>query len=294
MEKSIMQLLSTLRLATGMLLLAGVVGFAQADPDPKVLRVCADPNNLPLSDKAGHGYENRIAQLIGEELGRPLEYVWFPQRMGFIRNTLRAPNGSGGFKCDLVIGVPADYEMTANTRPYLHSAWTMVFADRPELAAVKSPEDVMTLPDEVRSKLRFGVFTHTPPLDWLFDHKLFDQAVPYPALSGDPDEIPGQIVAKDLAEGKIDVAMVWGPIGGYFAKQAKQPMRVVPFASTKELKFDYLLSLGVRHPDKEWRATLDAIIAKRQNDIDAILKEFGIPLLQISSPTHAAAAPGNS
>jgi ABC-type amino acid transport substrate-binding protein len=118
--------------------------------------------------------------------------------------------------------------------------------------------------------------------------------VAYQALSGDPDEIPGRIVAKDLAEGKIDVAMIWGPIGGYFAKQAKQPMRVVPFASTNSLKFDYLLSLGVRHPDKEWRATLDAIIAKRQADIDAILRDFGIPLLQIPAPIHAAAPPGNS
>ncbi len=289
-----MHLFSTIRIAIGLLLVVAVAGSAQADPDATVLRVCADPNNLPLSDKAGHGYENRIAQLIGEELGRPVEYVWFPQRMGFVRNTLRAPNGSGGFKCDLIIGVPEDYEMTANTRPYLHSAWTMVFPDRPDLASVKTPEDVMALPAEVRGKLRFGVFTHTPPLDWLFDHQLFDQAVPYPALSGDPEEIPGQIVANDLAEGKIDVAMVWGPIGGYFAKQAKQPMRVVPFASTKTLKFDYQLSLGVRHPDKAWRATLDAIIAKRQSDIDAILRDFGIPLLQIPLPVHAAATPGNS
>jgi quinoprotein dehydrogenase-associated probable ABC transporter substrate-binding protein len=289
------KLYTYLRLAIGLLLIVGAVGLAQADPDAKVLRVCADPNNLPLSDKAGHGYENRIAQLIGEELGRPVEYVWFPQRMGFVRNTLRAPRESGGFKCDLIIGVPEDYEMTANTRPYLHSAWTMVFADRPELASLKTPEDVMSLPPEVRGKLRFGVFTHTPPLDWLFDHKLFDQAVPYPALSGDPDEIPGQIVANDLAEGKIDIAMVWGPIGGYFAKLSKTPMRVVPFVSTKQLKFDYQLSLGVRHPDKEWKATLDAIIAKRQADIDAILKDYGIPLLQLpSSAAHAASAPGNS
>jgi quinoprotein dehydrogenase-associated probable ABC transporter substrate-binding protein len=288
------KLFANLRVAIGFMMVLGAVGFAQADPDAKVLRVCADPNNLPLSNKAGNGYENRIAQLIGEELGRPVEYVWFPQRMGFVRNTLRAPNASGGFKCDLIIGVPEDYEMTANTRPYLHSAWTMVFADRPELASVKTPEDVLALPAEVLGKLRFGVFTHTPPLDWMFDHKLFDQAVAYPALSGDPDEIPGQIVAKDLAEGKIDVAMVWGPIGGYFAKQAKQPMRVIPFASTKHLKFDYQLSLGVRHPDKEWRATLDAIIAKRQPDIDAILRDFGVPLLQIPQPVHAAATPGNS
>jgi quinoprotein dehydrogenase-associated probable ABC transporter substrate-binding protein len=258
-------------------------------PDTTVLRVCADPHNPPLSDRSGSGYENRIAELIGRDLGLPVEYVWMPQRMGFIRNTLKASDGHGGFKCDLVIGVPADFEMTANTRPYLHSSWVMVFADRPELAAIKSADDVLNLPANVLSRLRFGAFTHTQPLDWVFKHDLFDQTVAYQTLSGDPDEFPGRIVADDLATGKIDVAMVWGPIGGYFAKQSKQALRVVAFASTPQLKFDYMLSFGVRHPDKEWRDKLDGIIARRQGDIDRILEDYGVPLLELPPPAQTVA-----
>lgn len=265
-----------------------VLGSAHANPDPKVLRVCADPNNMPLSDKEGHGYENRIAQLIGEELGRAVEYAYLPQRMGFIRNTLRAPNGRGGFKCDLVIGVPDDYELTANTRPYLRSTWVMILPERPEFASVKTPDDVLALPPATLRRLRFGAFTHSPPLDWVFKNNLFDQAVVYQALSADPDEIPGQIVSNDLVSGKIDVAMVWGPIGAYFAKQSGKPLRVVPFSSTPEIRYDYLLSMGVRIPDKEWRATIDAVIARRQADIDSILREYGVPLLDLPPMKTAA------
>jgi len=260
-------------------------GPALADPDPQALRVCADPNNLPLSDKDGKGYENRIAQLIGEELGRPVTYTFMPQRMGFIRNTLRASDGHGGYKCDLVIGVPADYDMTANTRPYLHSTWVMIVPERPEFAPLKTPDDILTLPEAVRAKLRFGTFTHSPPLDWVFAHGLFNQAVIYKALSADPDELPGRIVSEDLANGKIDVAMVWGPIGAYFAQHASVPMRVLPFASTKEIRYDYLLSIGVRVPDKKWRETIDAVVAKRQADIDRILRDYAVPLLELPAVT---------
>jgi len=252
-----------------------------AGPDGKVLRVCADPNNLPLSDRNGNGYENRIAELVGQDLGLPLEYVWAPQRMGFIRNTLKASDGRGGFRCDLVIGVPTDYELTATTRPYLHSSWVMVLADRPELAGVQSSDDLLKLPAESRAKLRFGAFTKTQPLDWLFKHDLFEQTVAYQTMSADPDEFPGQIIAADLAAGRIDVALVWGPIGGYFAKQAKTPLRVRPLESTAKYKFDYLLSFGVRQQDKEWRETLDAVIARHQIDIDRILDEYGVPRLEL-------------
>ena len=261
---------------------AGLV--SAAGPDGKVLRVCADPNNLPLSDRSGKGYENRIAELVGRDLGLPLEYVWAPQRMGFIRNTLKAPDGRGGFRCDLVIGVPTDYELTATTRPYLHSSWVMVLADRPELAGVQSADDLLKLPAELRARLRFGAFTKTQPFDWLFKHDLFDQTTVYQTLSADPDEFPGQIISADLAAGKIDVALVWGPIGGYYAKQAKKPLRVRPLESTPQYKFDYLLSFGVRQPDKEWRETLDAVIARHQADIDRILDEYGVPRLELPRP----------
>lgn len=282
-----MSLATMLRLAV--LSILTFTGLASAaGPDGKVLRVCADPNNLPLSDMNGKGYENRIAELIGQDLGLPVEYVWYPQRMGFIRNTLKAADGRGRFRCDLVIGVPLDYEMTATTRPYLHSSWVMVLADRPQLAGVKSTDDLLKLPADARAKLRFGAFTKTQPLDWLFKHDLFEQTAVYQSMSADPDEFPGQIISQDLSAGKIDVAFVWGPIGGYFAKQEKTALRVLPMESTPQYKFDYLLSLGVRHPDKEWRAILDAVIARRQADIDHILDEYGVPRLALPQPAVVA------
>jgi len=277
------------RVAALFLIFVASAASSAVGPDTKVLRVCADPNNPPLSDRSGGGYENRIAELIGRDLGLPVEYEWLPQRMGFIRNTLKASDGHGGFKCDLVIGVPADFELTANTRPYLHSSWVMVFADRPEFAEIRNADDVLKLPAEVLSKLRFGAFTHTQPLDWVFKHELFDQTVAYQTLSGDPDEFPGRMVADDLAAGKIDVAMVWGPIGGYFAKQSRTPLRMVNFTSTPQLKFDYLLSFGVRQPDKEWRDKLDGIIARHQADIDRILRDYGVPLLELPPPAQTVA-----
>jgi ABC-type amino acid transport substrate-binding protein len=124
----------------------------------------------------------------------------------------------------------------------------------------------------------------------LFNHELFDQTVPYQALSADPDEFPGRIISSDLAAGKIDVALVWGPIGGYFARQSKQPLRVVPFVTTAQLKFDYSLAMGVRQPDRAWRDTVDAVIARRQTEIDHILDEYAVPRLELSPPQTAAGA----
>jgi quinoprotein dehydrogenase-associated probable ABC transporter substrate-binding protein len=277
-------------IASALFALLVSVAAQAAGPDPKVLRVCADPRSPPLSDSAGGGYENRIAELVGSDLGLPVEYVWMPQRMGFIRNTLRAADGRGGFRCDIVMGVPADYEMTATTRPYLHSSWVMVLADRPELAAVRSADDLLRLPPDILARLRFGAFTKTQPLDWLFKHELYGQTTVYQTLSGDPDEFPGQIVSGDLVDGKIDIALVWGPIGGYFAKQAKAPLRVVALSSTPQFKFDYLLSFGVRHPDKAWRDRLDGVIARRQADIDRILDDYGVPRLELPPPPPASGA----
>ena len=279
--------LRTLRAFTLGLSFSLVCGSALADPDAAHLRVCADPNNMPLSDDAGNGYENRIAQLIADELKLPLQYTYLPQRMGFIRNTLRASDGQGGYKCDLVIGVPSDYEMTSNTRPYLHSMWVMVLPDRPEFAGLKSPDDLLTLPPEVLHKLKLGTFTHSPPLDWVFEHKLFDQAVIYQAMAADPKVTPGQVVSQDLVDGKIDVALVWGPIGAYYAKRSGRAFRVLPFVSDKKLRYDYVLAMGVRVPEKQWAARVDAVIAKRQADIDRILKEFDVPLMDLPAPAAA-------
>lgn len=257
-----------------------------------VLRVCADPQSLPLSNRKQEGYENKIAELLAKDLGWKLEYTWFPQRMGFIRNTLRAkdPN-SERFKCDLVIGVPAGFELASTTKPYFRSTYALAYVKGRGLDSVKTPEDLLKLPPEKLSKLKFGVFMQTPPVDWLLRHKLFDQAVSYQRQSGDPEAYPGEIIEKDLSAGKIDVAFAWGPIAGYFAKMApRRNIEVVPFRPDPEIKFDYAIAMGVRFGEKDWKAKVEQLVEKNRPQIQSILASYGAPLLDEQGNFITAAA----
>lgn len=249
--------------------------------DKRVLRVCADPNSMPLSNKTGEGFENKLAELFAKQLGWSVEYTWFPQRMGFIRQTLRAkvPN-SDEFKCDLVMGVPEGYELTATSKPYLRSVWAAAYLKGRGLDGVAAPEDILKLDPAKLGKLRFGIFAQTPPVDWLLRNRLIDQAVSYTRQSGDPDETPYKLLERDLAEGKIDVAFVWGPIAGYSARQGGVPgMVVVPFPVEKDIQFDFPISMGVRHADKAWRNRVDRFIDEQRDQIRALLASYGVPQL---------------
>lgn len=288
----------SLRFSLAAVFLATAVPAAAQQPavgEDGVLRVCADPQSLPLSNRKQEGYENKIAELLARELGWKLEYTWFPQRIAFIRNTLRAkePN-SERFKCDLVIGVPAGFELASTTKPYYRSTYALAYVKGRGLDSVKTPEDLLKLPPETLSKLKFGVFMQTPPVDWLLRHKLFDQAVSYQRQSGDPEAYPGEIVEKDLSAGKIDVAFAWGPIAGYFAKMApKSNIEVVPFKPDPEIKFDYAIAMGVRFGEKEWKSRVEQLVEKNQPQIQSILASYGAPLLDAQGNfISAAATPG--
>lgn len=249
------------------------------------LRVCADPNNLPLSHRNGEGYENHIAAEMARDFGRKLEYTYFPQRMGFVRNTLRKqdPN-SRQFACDLIIGVPAGYEMTATTKPYMRSTYALVFPVAKGLEKVQTPNDLLQLPEKELHALRIGVFVQSPGADWLLKNRLLQQAVPYAQQSGDPNENPNSIIERELASGNIDAAIVWGPIAGHLVrKHSGEPAwRAVPFVSDEQIKFDFSIAMGVRYGEKEWKAQVDEWIASHHERIEAILIGFGIPLLDES------------
>lgn len=256
-----------------------------------VLRVCADPNNMPLSNDKGEGYENKIAAEMAHDFGYKVEYTYFPQRMGFVRHTLREklPN-SERFKCDLIIGVPKGYDLTATTQPYLHSTYIMVVPNKPEYANIKTPDDLLRLPPDELHKLHFGIFSQTPAVDWLLAHNLIDQAYSYQVQSGDPAAYPGELIERDLAAGKIDVAFIWGPIGAYFAKRAGDAVRVVPFPPEKDIHFDYRISMGVRHGEKAWHDKVDQWIGANQDKIDRILTSYNVPLLKpIDAPDEKKA-----
>jgi mxaJ protein len=263
------------------LALAPLAPAALAQDAPRqALRVCQDPNNLPLSNTAGEGIENRIAEVFGKALGLPVTYYSFPQRMGFIRNTLRFKLPGQDFACDIVMGVPLGFDQVSVTKPYYHSTYALVYAQGRGLDQVRSAEDFLKLDRALLGKLRIGVYDRSPATEWLKRHGLVDSGVPYAMLSADPQQYPGEIIEKDLAGGKLDVAIVWGPIAGFFAKRVKTPaLTVVPLRSEPGVRFDYQMAMGVRHGEREWKQQVEALIDSQREQIQAILQEFGVPLV---------------
>ena len=245
-----------------------------------VLRVCQDPNNLPFSDLQSQGFENKIAELFASKLGWKLEYYSFPQRMGFIRNTLRFKLPGESYRCDLVMGVPAGYEQVSATRPYYRSAYALVYPEGGKLAGVRTAEDFLAIGADKLKNLRIGVYDRSPASDWLVKHGLLEQGVPYRMLNADPDNNPGEIIEKDLATGKLDAAIVWGPIAGFFAKRVSEPrLRVVPLSSEDGVRLDYDIAMGVRFGEPEWKANVERLIAENQPVIERILRDYGVPVL---------------
>ena len=280
----------------GAALLAAGVGPAAAQdaPQPRTaFRVCQDPNNMPFSNDKGEGLENKIAELFAKDLGLPVSYTSFPQRPvypAFIRNTLRYKVPGADFPCDVVLGVPAGVDIVSATKPYYRSTYAMVFAKGKGkgLDAVTTEDQFLALPPATLKKLRIGVYDRSPGSAWLDKHKLVDQGVPFQSISADPAWSAGQIVERDLAEGKIDVAILWGPIAGWSAKQVKgAEMVVVPLQSEPGVKFDFQYAMGVRYGEREWKAQIEGLIDKHKAEIDKILRDYGVPLLDNEAPAAA-------
>lgn len=252
---------------------------ARADEARSAFRPCIDPSNLPFANDKGEGFENRIAALFARQLALPVEPYTFPQRMNFIRNTLRYRLPGEDFRCDVVMSVPAEYDQVSTTRPYYRSSYALVYRRGHGLDRVKSGHDFLELPAAVLRKLRVGVHDRSPAATWLAKHGLEQQAKLYPMMSPDPDRYPGEIVEKELVGGAIDAAIVWGPIAGYYAKRAKADLAVVPLASEPGVKFDYAIAMGVRFGEREWKDTVDKLIVDNQAAIDEILVQYGVPLV---------------
>ncbi len=262
-----------------LLLISAPVGWAFADDN--VFKVCADPNNPPFSDKNGQGFENKLAELLAREQGKRVEYTWFPQRIGFIRNTLKAQQPeSEGYKCDVVIGVPTGYELTLTTKPYYRSTYALVYAKHRGWDEVKSIGDLDRLPPERKAGLRIAMFDGSPATTWMLNHNLIGQGVPYQSMTGDPNTNTAQTLEKDFRAGKIDMAIVWGPIAGYLLQHSKpDSLALLPMRSEKGLKFDFPISMGVRFPDKERKEQLNGLIERKSDEIEALLKQYAIPLV---------------
>jgi quinoprotein dehydrogenase-associated probable ABC transporter substrate-binding protein len=263
--------------------LAAPAAAQDAPPERKALRVCQDPNNLPFSNTKGEGIENRIAEVFGKALGLPVTYYSFPQRLAFIRNTLRYKLPGEDYPCDIVMGVPAGYDQVSVTKPYYRSTYALVFARGKGLDGVKTTEDFLKLDRATLAKLRIGIYDRSPASDWLNKHGLVDSGVPYAMMNADPQQYPGEIIEKDLAAGKLDAAIVWGPIAGYFAQRVKSPqLAVVPMKSEPGVRFDYQMAMGVRYGEREWKQQVESLLESQSTAIAAILNEYGVPVVDES------------
>lgn len=260
--------------------LALACSHAHADEARSAFRPCIDPSNLPFANEHGEGFENRIAELFAKQLGLPVQSYAFPQRMNFIRNTLRYRLPGEDYRCDVVMSIPVGFEQAAATKAYYRSTYALVFPKGTALDAVRTGTDLFALPPDVRNRLHIGIYDKSPASQWLVKHGMEAQAKPYPILSPDPDYSPGDIIEKDLVQGKIDAVIVWGPIAGFYAKRVlSTPLQVVPLASEPGVKFDYAIAMGVRYGEPEWKATIEKLIADNQRAIDGILRDYGVPLV---------------
>jgi quinoprotein dehydrogenase-associated probable ABC transporter substrate-binding protein len=236
------------------------------------LRVCADPANMPFSNDKGEGFENKIAELVAAELNVPVEYTWFPQATGFIRQTLFAK------RCDVVIGYAQGDELVLNTNHYYRSTYALLYRAGSGLDGVDS------LSDPRLKGRRIGVTAGTPPGNVMARLGLIEQAKPYPLMVDRRYDSPGERMIADIRSGDIDAGVLWGPIAGYFAARGGDKLAVVPLL--KEVgtpRMAYRITFGVRSLEDDWKRQLNVVIAKRQADIEAVLLEFGVPLLDEQS-----------
>ncbi len=257
--------------AIGAACVAGAGDSARAPT--RELGVCADPNNMPFSNEREEGFENRIAQLVAREMGASVRYTWWAQRRGFVRNTLRAG------ACDVIMGVPSSYQLVRPTRPYYRSSYVFVSRSDRKL-------DVSSLDDPRLRKLRIGLhlvgddYGSVPPAQALANRGIIRNTVGY-SIYGDysqPDP-PARLI-RAVAEGEVDLAVAWGPLAGYFAKQQQVPLDLTPVSPEIDLPFLPLvfdISMGVRREDVKLQEQLDTIIARHGAEIDRILESYGIP-----------------
>ncbi len=253
-------------------LLLGLAGRVMAADhieavDRTTLRVCSDPASLPFSNHKQQGFENKIADLLAQDLKVPVKYTWYPDATGFLRNTLNAR------RCDLVMGIASGAELVLNTNPYYRSSYVIVTRRKDNL-------DITELHDPRLKKLKIGLTAGTPPSDVIAAQGLMGNVRPYQLVVDTRFDAPGKLMIEDLAKGEIDVALLWGPIAGYYAKNYGDQLTVTPLVKeAKDARMDFYITMGVRPNEIEWKRQIDKLIKDNRDKIVAILKDYGIPLL---------------
>lgn len=236
--------------------------------DPKVLRVCADPRNLPFSNEKGEGFENKLAELFAEKLQKKLDYMYFPQATGFVRMTL------GAHRCDVIMGFPQGDELVQGTNPYYRTAYALVVKPGSGL------DDVSTLEDARLKGKHIGIVAGTPPATNMAANGLMVNAKPYPLMIDTRFESSAEAMIGDLASGTIDAGILWGPMAGFYARRANPQLHVTPLVKeTTGPRLTFRIGMGVRGADQNWKRLLNRLIQENQPAINKILLDYGVPLL---------------
>ncbi len=236
--------------------------------DPKVLRVCADPRNLPFSNEKGEGFENKLAELFAEKLQKKLDYMYFPQAAGFVRMTLVA------HRCDVIMGFPQGDDLVQGTNPYYRTAYALVAKQGSGL------DEVAALEDQRLKGKHIGIVAGTPPATNMAAYGLMTNAKSYPLMIDTRFDSSTVAMINDLMSGEIDAGVLWGPMAGYYARQANPPLHVTPLVKeTSGPRLAYRIGMGVRPADQNWKRLLNHLIQENQAAINKILLDFGVPLL---------------
>ena len=248
--------------------------------DPKVLRVCADPRNLPFSNEKGEGFENKLAQLFASKLNKKLDYMFFPQATGFVRVTL------GAHRCDVIMGFPQGDDLVQGTNPYYRTAYALIVKPGSGL------EDVTTLEDARLKGKHIGIVAGTPPATNMAVAGLMSNAKPYPLMIDTRVDSSAQAMISDLTKGDIDAGILWGPMAGFYAGRADPPLHVTPLVKeTTGPRMVYRIGMGVRAADQNWKRMLNRLIQENQPAINKILLDYGVPLLdENDQPINAETA----
>lgn len=256
-------------IAALIIIAAGAAGAQTADlVSSSAFRVCADPAGWPASSEDRGGYENEIAELFAEMLGRPVEYAWYPMSTGFIRRTLTAK------ECDVIIGYPQGNEMVQNTNHWMTSAFVLIVPEDGDLS------EVSELSDARLDGKRIGIIAGTPPATHMAAHGLISDAKSYPLYVDRRYDSPAERMLDDLEAGEIDAAILWGPIGGPLVKAEHRGFKVTPLLGEPSLpRMYYRITMGVRRGEDDWKRELNSLIRRNQDEIDRILMEAGVPIL---------------
>jgi quinoprotein dehydrogenase-associated probable ABC transporter substrate-binding protein len=236
--------------------------------DPKVLRVCADPRNMPFSNEQGEGFENKVAALFAERLQKKLEYAYYPGATGFVRNTL------GAHRCDVILGFPQGDDLAQGTNPYYRTAYALIAKQGSGLGGVT------TLKDERLKGKHIGIVAGTPPATYMAMDGLTANAKSYPLMTDTRVDSSAEAMFNDVTSGTIDAGILWGPMAGFYARKANPPLHVTSLVKeTGGPRLVYRVGMGVRPADQNWKRQLNRLIQENQPAINKIMLEFGVPLL---------------